>query len=46
MYVAGDLVLADRGFTCNEKARMVLAEVKIPPFTKGLKQLEPGAVSS
>ena len=39
-YFVGDLVLADRGFTCNEKARMVLAEVKTPPFTKGVKQLE------
>ena len=36
----GDVVLADRGFTCNDQARMVLAEVKIPPFTKGKKQLE------
>ena len=36
----GDVVLADRGFTCNDKARMVLAEVKTPPFTKGKKQLE------
>lgn len=33
-------MLADRGFTCNVMARMVLAEVKIPPFTKGKKQLE------
>ena len=33
-------MLADRGFTCNDKARMVLAEVKTPPFTKGKKQLE------
>ena len=33
-------MLADRGFTCNEKARMYLAEVKTPPFTKGKKQLE------
>lgn len=40
IHVADDLVLADRGFTCNEKARMVLAEVKTPPFTKGVKQLE------
>ena len=32
--------MADRGFTCNDKARMVLAEVKMPPFTKGKKQLE------
>ena len=33
-------MLADRCFTCNDKARMVLAEVKTPPFTKGKKQLE------
>ena len=33
-------MLADRGFTCNDKARMVLAKVKMPPFTKGKKQLE------
>ena len=39
-YFVGDLVLADRGFTCNDKARIILAEVKIPPFTKGVKQLE------
>ena len=36
----GDVVLADRDFTCNDKARMVLGEVKTPPFTKGKKQLE------
>ena len=36
----GDVVLADRGFTCNEKARMYLAEVKASPFTKGKKQME------
>ena len=33
-------MLADRGFTCNDRAQMVLAEVKTPPFTKGKKQLE------
>jgi len=32
--------LADRGFTCDEYARMMLAEVKTPPFTKGKNQLE------
>ena len=37
---AGDVVLADRGFTCSDSARMMLAEVKTPPFTKGKKQLE------
>ena len=36
----GDVVLADRGFTVDEYARMAMAEVKIPPFTKGKKQLE------
>ncbi len=32
--------MADRGFTCDEYARMAMAEIKIPPFTKGKKQLE------
>lgn len=36
----GDVVIADRGFTCDEYAHMALAEIKIPPFTKGKKQLE------
>ena len=36
----GNVILADRGFTCDDYARMTLAEVKIPPFTKGKKQLE------
>lgn len=36
----GDIILADRGFTCDDYARMVMAEIKIPPFTKGKKQLE------
>ena len=36
----GDVIIADRGFTCDEYARMALAEVRIPPFTKGKKQLE------
>ena len=36
----GDVILADRGFTCDEYARMAMAEVKVPPFTKGKKQLE------
>ena len=38
--VAGDTILADRGFTCDEYARMAMAEIKTPPFTKGKKQLE------
>ena len=36
----GDVILADRAFTCDDYARMAMAEVKIPPFTKGKKQLE------
>ena len=36
----GDVIIADRGFTCDDYARMALAEVKTPPFTKGKKQLE------
>ena len=36
----GDIILADRGFTCDEYARMTMAEIKTPPFTKGKKQLE------
>ena len=39
-FLTGDIVLADRGFTCDDYARMAMAEVKIPPFTKGKKQLE------
>jgi len=35
----GDVVLADRGFNIQEAAGMYCAEVKIPPFTKGKKQL-------
>jgi len=37
---AGDIILADRGFTCDEYARMAMAEIKTPPFTKGKKQLD------
>ena len=36
----GDVIVADRGFTCDKYARMAFAEVKISPFTKGKKQLE------
>ena len=34
------MILADRGFTCDEYARMMLAEIKTPPFTRGKNQLE------
>ena len=35
----GDVVLADRGFTIQDAASLYCAEVKLPPFTKGKKQL-------
>ena len=35
----GDMIMADRGFTIQSVAGMYCAEVKIPPFTKGKKQL-------
>ena len=35
----GDLILADRGFNINDSAGMYCAEVKLPPFTRGKKQL-------
>jgi hypothetical protein len=35
----GDLILADRGFTIHDAARLYWAEVKIPAFTKGKPQL-------
>lgn len=36
----GDVIIADRGFTCDDQAHMALAELKFPPFTRGKKQLE------
>ena len=35
----GDLILADRGFTIEQILGLYCAEVKIPSFTKGKKQL-------
>ncbi|XP_014679850.1 PREDICTED: uncharacterized protein LOC106819777 [Priapulus caudatus] len=37
----GDIVLADRGFDIKESVGLMCAEVKIPAFTKGKKQLSP-----
>jgi len=37
----GDLVLADRGFNVRESIRTHQAELKIPAFTRGKKQLDP-----
>lgn len=39
-HFTGDVIIADWGFTCDEYARMAMAEVKITPFTRGKKQLE------
>ena len=38
--VLGDVVLADQVFTCQDHIGMYMAEIKMPPFTKGKKQLE------
>ena len=35
----GDQVLADRGFTVQDSIGLYCAEIKVPPFTKGKKQL-------
>ena len=35
----GDLILADRGFNIQDSAGLYCAEVKLPPFTRGKKQL-------
>ncbi len=35
----GDLVLADHGFNVQDTVGLYCAEVKLPPFTKGKKQL-------
>ena len=37
--IPGDLVLADCGFTIQDSVGLYCAEVKVPPFTKGKKQL-------
>lgn len=37
----GDLVLADRGFTVHEHVWFHQAELNIPAFTRGKKQLDP-----
>ena len=35
----GDVILADRGFTVQDSVGLCCAEVKMPPFTRGKKQL-------
>ena len=37
--IPGDVILADRGFTVQDTVGMYCAEVKIPAFTRGKKQL-------
>jgi len=32
------MILADRGFTIEDSAKLYCAEVKVPPFTRGKKQ--------
>ena len=39
------MILADRGFTIQEAAGLFCAEVKIPPFTNGKKQLSKAEVN-
>ena len=39
--MTGDLILADRGFTVADSVALYNAELKIPAFTKGRKQLSP-----
>lgn len=40
MLEPGDVVIADRGFTIDDYCSLALSEVKIPPFTRGKKQLD------
>ena len=35
----GDVILADKGFNIQKSCSIFHAEVKIPPFTRGKKQL-------
>ena len=37
----GDIILADRGFDIQESVGLMCAEVKIPAFTRGKRQLSP-----
>lgn len=39
--ITGDLILADRGFLIHDQVRQFLAEVHMPAFLKGVKQLLP-----
>lgn len=39
--IPGDLILADRGFLINDQVRQYFAEVQMPAFLKGAKQMMP-----
>lgn len=38
--IIGDVVIADKGFTCQDHVGLYQAEVKIPPFTRSKEQLD------
>ena len=40
----GDLILADRGFNIHDSAGLYCAQVKVPPYTRGKKQLSKAEV--
>ena len=40
-FLPGDVLLADRGFLVKESIQRCQAELKIPAFTRGKKQLDP-----
>ena len=42
----GDVILADRGFTVQDSVGLCCAEVKMPPFTRGKKQLSRSAIDT
>ena len=40
IFFIGDVILTDRGFTHQDHVGMYMAEIKMPPFTRGKKQPE------
>ena len=42
----GDMILADRGFTIQDLVGLYCAEVKVPLFTRGKKQLSHSEIVS
>ena len=41
-----DVILADRGFTVQDSVGLCCAEVKMPPFTRGKRQLSRSAIDT